>query len=40
LPAEAVGKSDIAIGIEVGHTVRIGLDRRDLGLAFGQFEIR
>jgi hypothetical protein len=40
LPAEAVGKSDIEVAVGVGHTVRIGLDRRDLGLAFGQFEIR
>ena len=40
LPAEAVGKSDIEINVEVARTVRAGADTRDLGLAFGRFEIK
>ena len=40
LPAEAVGKSDIDITVELSRTARIGVDPRDLGLAFGRFEIR
>jgi hypothetical protein len=40
LPQETVGKSEIDITVEISRTVRTGADRRDLGLAFGQFEIR
>ena len=40
LPAEAVGKSDMDVTVEVERTVRNGADRRDLGLAFGRFEIK
>ena len=40
LPPETAGKSEIEITVEVSRTVRIGADRRDLGLAFGQFEIK
>jgi hypothetical protein len=40
LPPQAAGKSEIDITVEVSRTVRIGADRRDLGLAFGQFEIK
>jgi hypothetical protein len=39
LPAGLQGKSDIGITVEVNRTVRVGADRRDLGLAFGRFEI-
>jgi hypothetical protein len=40
LPPQAAGKSEIDITLELSRTVRIGADRRDLGLAFGQFEIK
>ena len=40
LPAEATGKSEIGITVELSRTVRIGADTRDLGLAFGRFEIK
>jgi hypothetical protein len=40
LPPESVHKSDIGITVEVGQTVRIGVDGRDLGVAFGRFEIK
>lgn len=40
LPAETAGKNDIDISVEVDRTVRIGKDQRDLGLAFGKFEIK
>jgi hypothetical protein len=40
LPPETVGKSEIGIAVEVSRTVRVGADRRDLGLAFGRFEIK
>ena len=40
LPPETVGKSQIDITVEVSRTVRVGADLRDLGLAFGRFEIR
>jgi hypothetical protein len=40
LPPQTVGKSEIAISVEVARTVRVAGDPRDLGLAFGQFEIR
>jgi hypothetical protein len=35
-----LGSGDIDITVEVSRTVRAGADRRDLGLAFGRFEIR
>jgi len=40
LPPGTAGKSEIGITVELSRTVRIGADRRDLGLAFGRFEIR
>jgi hypothetical protein len=40
LPPETAGKSEIDITVEVSRTVRIGADLRDLGLAFGRFEIK
>ena len=40
LPAAALGKSDIAITIEVDRTIRVGSDQRDLGVAFGRFELK
>jgi hypothetical protein len=40
LPPETAGKSEIDITVEVSRTVRAGADRRDLGLAFGRFEIK
>ena len=40
LPAEAVGKEEITVTVEVSRTIRYGADPRDLGLAFGRFEIQ
>jgi len=40
LPGEAVGKRDIEVTVEVSRTARVGADTRDLGLAFGRFEIK
>jgi len=40
LPPESVGNGEINIAVEVSRTVRIGADRRDLGLAFGHFDIK
>lgn len=40
LPSQTAGRSEIAISVEVSRTVRVGADTRDLGLAFGKFEIR
>jgi hypothetical protein len=40
LPEETVGRRAIEITVEVSRTVRIGADTRDLGLAFGRFEIK
>src|ERR1022692_3252958 len=40
LPPETVGKGLIDITVEVSRTVRVGADVRDLGLAFGRFEIK
>ena len=39
LPA-GLGSADIDVTVEVNRTVRVGADRRDLGLAFGRFEIK
>jgi len=40
LPGEATGKKDIDVALELSHTVRIGVDTRDLGLAVHLFEIK
>ena len=40
LPDSLVGQSAIEIVVEVGRTFRAGADIRDLGLAFGEFEVR
>jgi hypothetical protein len=40
LPDSLVGQSAIAIVVEVSRTFRAGADIRDLGLAFGEFEVR
>jgi len=40
LPAETVGKTAIEITIAVSRTVRTPTDTRELGLAFGKFEIK
>jgi hypothetical protein len=40
LPPESIGKSRMEIRIEVGRTVRVSGDTRDLGVAFGRFEIK
>jgi hypothetical protein len=40
LPAEAVGKSAVAVAVEVSRTFAPPSDPRELGLAFGTFEVR
>jgi hypothetical protein len=40
LPARTASESDIDVMVELGRTVRIGADRRDLGVVFGKFEIK
>jgi hypothetical protein len=40
LPDSLVGQSVVEIAVEVGRTFRAGADIRDLGLAFGEFEVR
>ena len=35
-----LGSADLDVTVEVSRTVRVGADRRDLGLAFGRFEIK
>jgi hypothetical protein len=40
LPPASVGKRDLDITVEVSRTVHVGGDQRDLGLAFGSFEIK
>jgi hypothetical protein len=40
LPAEVVGQPSMAVVVEVSRTFRAGADVRDLGLAFGEFEVR
>jgi len=40
LPDSTVGQSAMQVVIEVGRTFRAGADIRDLGLAFGEFEVR
>ena len=40
LPTEAAGRTEIDVTVDLSRTVRVGADRRDLGLAFGRFEIK
>ena len=40
LPASVVGAPSMPVAIEVSRTFRVGADIRDLGLAFGEFEVR
>ena len=40
LPDSLVGQAAIEIIVEVNRTFRAGGDIRDLGLAFGEFEVR
>ena len=40
LPASVVGKAEMRVTVEVGRVIRPASDPRDLGLAFGAFEVR
>jgi hypothetical protein len=40
LPAGVVGQSSMQVVVEVSRTFRAGVDVRDLGLTFGEFEVR
>ena len=40
IPASAAGKPELKIAVQVGRTFRPASDQRDLGLAFGVFEVR
>ena len=40
LPPDAAAKSEMEVRVEVNRTVHAGGDLRDLGLAFGKFEVR
>ncbi len=40
LPASALGRTELPLTVEVGRTIRVPGDGRDLGLAFGVFEVR
>jgi len=40
LPAPVAGASEMEVVVEVGRTFRLPPDNRDLGLAFGAFEVR
>ena len=40
LPAGLVGKPKMEISVDVGRTIRLPGDSRDLSLAFGIFEVR
>jgi hypothetical protein len=40
LPAAVVGKAAMPVVVEVSRTFRAGADIRDLGLAFGEFEVK
>jgi hypothetical protein len=40
LPAAVVGQPAMQVEVEVSRTFRAGADIRDLGLAFGEFEVR
>jgi len=39
-PLLAAAKADMAIEVTVTRTTRVGADQRDLGLAFGRFEVK
>ena len=40
LPDELVGKESVEVAVEVGRTFKPPGDKRELGVAFGVFEIR
>jgi hypothetical protein len=40
LPGSVVGKTEMRVTVEVGRVIRPASDPRDLGLAFGTFEVR
>jgi hypothetical protein len=40
LPAAVLGQSAMQVAVEVNRTFRAGADIRDLGLTFGEFEVR
>jgi hypothetical protein len=40
LPDSVVGKAEMRVTVEVGRVIRPASDPRDLGLAFGTFEVR
>ena len=40
MPVAATGRGVIEVAVEVARTFHTAADRRDLGLAFGVFEIR
>ena len=40
LPDAVVGKAEMRVTVEVGRVIRPASDPRDLGLAFGSFEVR
>jgi len=40
LPAAAFEKADVEVTVEVNRTIRVGADQRDLGVAFGKFELK
>jgi hypothetical protein len=40
LPDSAVGKAELKVAVEAARTFRPASDPRELGLAFGSFEIR
>jgi hypothetical protein len=40
LPAETVGLASMPVVVQVSRTFRAGADVRDLGLAFGEFEVK
>jgi hypothetical protein len=40
LPPQAAGRAEMLVAVEVGRTIRPASDPRDLGLAFGVFEVR
>jgi hypothetical protein len=40
LPAAVVGRPAMQVVVEVSRTFRTGADVRDLGLAFGEFEVK
>jgi hypothetical protein len=40
LPPRAAGRPEMLVAVEVNRTIRPASDPRDLGLAFGVFEVR